>query len=78
MPTDTTILAGIEVPSTSPVFLTVVGFHVVVGTRLRRHWRHCYVESKTPLPSSEVPDGLLLVLVCCVPVGHCFVDGSLG
>lgn len=28
---DTTIVAGIEVPSVSPVFLTVVGFHVVVG-----------------------------------------------
>ena len=31
MPTDTTILAGIEVPSTSPVFLAVVGFHVLLG-----------------------------------------------
>src|SRR6266849_7332017 len=28
---DNTIVAGIEVPSVSPVFLTVVGFHVVVG-----------------------------------------------
>jgi lysylphosphatidylglycerol synthetase-like protein (DUF2156 family) len=27
----TTIVTGIEVPSVSPVFLTVVGFHVVVG-----------------------------------------------
>ena len=29
---DTTIVAGIEVPSVSPVFLIVVGFHVVAGT----------------------------------------------
>lgn len=28
---DTTILAGIEIPSTSPVFLTVVGLHVLMG-----------------------------------------------
>lgn len=26
-----TIVAGIEIPSTSPVFLSVVGFHVLVG-----------------------------------------------
>jgi uncharacterized membrane protein len=28
---ETTIVAGIEIPSTSPVFLTIVGFHVLVG-----------------------------------------------
>jgi uncharacterized membrane protein len=28
---EATIVAGIEIPSTSPVFLTVVGFHVLVG-----------------------------------------------
>ena len=27
----TTIVAGIEIPSTSPIFLTVVGLHVMVG-----------------------------------------------
>lgn len=27
----TTIVAGIEVPSVSPIFLTVVGFHVIAG-----------------------------------------------
>ena len=27
-----TIVAGIEVPSVSPLFLAVVGFHVVAGT----------------------------------------------
>src|SRR5215831_19536991 len=26
-----TVVAGIEIPSTSPVFLSVVGFHVLVG-----------------------------------------------
>jgi uncharacterized membrane protein len=31
MPSETTIVAGIEVPSTSPIFLTVVGFHVLMG-----------------------------------------------
>ena len=31
MPDDTTIVAGIEVPSTSPLFLTVVGLHVLMG-----------------------------------------------
>ncbi|HEV2098593.1 MAG TPA: hypothetical protein VGR45_06655 [Stellaceae bacterium] len=31
MPSDTTIVAGIEVPSTSPIFLTVVGLHVLMG-----------------------------------------------
>lgn len=29
---DTTIVAGIEIPSTSPVFLTVVGLHVLIGS----------------------------------------------
>lgn len=28
---ETTVVAGIEIPSTSPVFLTIVGFHVVAG-----------------------------------------------
>ena len=28
---ETTVVAGIEIPSTSPVFLTIVGIHVVVG-----------------------------------------------
>jgi hypothetical protein len=28
---DTTIIAGIVIPSTSPVFLGIVGFHVLVG-----------------------------------------------
>ena len=31
MPHDTTVILGIEVPSTDPVFLTVVGFHVLAG-----------------------------------------------
>jgi hypothetical protein len=31
MPSNTTIVAGIAVPSTSPVFLTVVGVHVLIG-----------------------------------------------
>jgi hypothetical protein len=31
MPSDMTIVAGIEVPSTSPIFLTIVGFHVLMG-----------------------------------------------
>jgi hypothetical protein len=31
MPHDTTVILGIEVPSTDPVFLTVVGFHIVAG-----------------------------------------------
>ncbi|MEO7208037.1 MAG: DUF2306 domain-containing protein [Steroidobacteraceae bacterium] len=31
MPSDVTIVAGIEVSSTSPVFLTIVGFHVLMG-----------------------------------------------
>ena len=31
MPDGTTVVAGIEVPSTSVVFLTVVGFHVLLG-----------------------------------------------
>ena len=31
MPQDTTAILGIEVPSTDPVFLTVVGFHVLAG-----------------------------------------------
>ena len=30
-PEETTIVAGIPIPSTSPIFLTVVGLHVVVG-----------------------------------------------
>jgi uncharacterized membrane protein HdeD (DUF308 family) len=31
MPSDTTIVFGVPVPSVDPVFLTVVRFHVVVG-----------------------------------------------
>ena len=31
MPHDTTVILGIEVPSTDPVFLTALGFHVVAG-----------------------------------------------
>ena len=31
MTSETTIVAGIEIPSVSPVFLTVVGIHVVLG-----------------------------------------------
>ena len=27
----TTIVAGIEIPSTSPIFLTIVGLHVIAG-----------------------------------------------
>jgi uncharacterized membrane protein len=30
-PEDTTLVAGIPIPSTSPIFLTVVGLHVLVG-----------------------------------------------
>jgi hypothetical protein len=30
-PADTTLVAGIPIPSTSPIFLTVVGLHVLVG-----------------------------------------------
>jgi len=30
-PEDTTVVLGIPIPSTSPVFLTVVGLHVLVG-----------------------------------------------
>jgi hypothetical protein len=31
MPSDTTIVFGVPVPSVDPVFLTVVGFHIFVG-----------------------------------------------
>jgi hypothetical protein len=31
MPSDTTIIAGIVVPSTSPRFLAIVGMHVLLG-----------------------------------------------
>jgi peptidoglycan/LPS O-acetylase OafA/YrhL len=30
-PEETTVVAGIPIPSTSPIFLTVVGLHVLVG-----------------------------------------------
>jgi hypothetical protein len=29
---DTIIVAGIEIPSTSPIFLTIVGLHVLIGS----------------------------------------------
>ena len=32
MPSDTTIVFGVPVPSADPVFLAVVRFHIVVGT----------------------------------------------
>jgi hypothetical protein len=28
---DATVIAGIEIPSTNPMFLTVVGFHILLG-----------------------------------------------
>lgn len=28
---DSTVIAGIEIPSSNPVFLTVVGFHILLG-----------------------------------------------
>ena len=28
---DVTVIAGIEIPSTSPIFLTIVGLHIAVG-----------------------------------------------
>jgi len=31
MPAETTVLLGIEVPSTNPVFLTIVAMHIAVG-----------------------------------------------
>src|SRR5580704_1034098 len=31
MTSDTTVVAGIEIPSVSPVFLTVVAIHVLLG-----------------------------------------------
>lgn len=31
MPDDVTVIAGIPIPSTSPLFLAVVGFHVLLG-----------------------------------------------
>jgi len=31
MPSNTTIVAGIEIPSTSPIFLTIVGVDVLLG-----------------------------------------------
>jgi uncharacterized membrane protein len=31
MPGESTIILGIEIPSTSPTFLAVVGFHIAVG-----------------------------------------------
>jgi uncharacterized membrane protein len=51
MASDTTIVAGIEIPSVSPVFLTVVGIHVLLGIACvitgvmamlseKRHGRH--------------------------------------
>ncbi len=45
---DTTIVAGIEVPSVSPVFLTVVGFHVVMGIA-------CVIAGIVGMPSEKRP-----------------------
>ena len=43
----TTDIAGIGIPSTNPVFLTVVGIHVLLGPRLRDRRRHCDAEPET-------------------------------
>src|SRR5437762_5864845 len=45
---ETTVVAGIEIPSTSPVFLTVVGFHVVV-------WLACVVTGAIAMLSAKRP-----------------------
>src|SRR5215467_4774348 len=43
-----TVIAGIEIPSTSPVFLGVVGFHVLVGLA-------CVVTGAGAMLSREAP-----------------------
>src|SRR6516225_10224445 len=55
-----TNVAGIEIPSTSPVFLTIVGLHVLVG-HLRGHRRHHDAQRETTGSPSESRHCLLLV-----------------
>jgi hypothetical protein len=43
-----TVIAGIEIPSTSPVFLGVVGFHVLVGLA-------CVVTGAVAMLSQKAP-----------------------
>ena len=62
MPGDSTIIAGIEVPSTSPFFLAIVGVHFLLGSRVRDLWRGCNAKSEAPRPSSDVRENIFWCL----------------
>jgi hypothetical protein len=57
----TTNLVGIVIPSTNAVFLTVVGVHILAGTRLHGHRRRCDAKSETYRSPSPGRDHLFLV-----------------
>jgi len=50
-----TVVAGIEIPSTAPVFLGVVGFHVLVGLA-------CVVTGAGAMLSRKHPAGIRILV----------------
>src|SRR5215467_16168475 len=71
-----TVIAGIEIPSTSPVFLGVVGFHVLVGLA-------CVVTGAGAMLSQKAPGrhpnfgaayywGLVAVFASAYPLPHLY------
>jgi hypothetical protein len=58
---ETIIVAGIEVPSVSPLFLGIVGFHVVAGAMGRDHGRIHDAQQEAAGSSSALWNPLLLV-----------------
>src|SRR6476646_9701667 len=54
----TTVVLGIPIPSTDPLFLAIVGVHV---PRSRDRWCHCDAEQQRTWSALELGDDLFLV-----------------
>ena len=61
MPGDSTIIAGIKVPSTSPFFLAIVGVHFLLGIACVISGAGAMLKSEAPGSSSDVWENLFLV-----------------
>ena len=74
----TTDIAGIEIPSANPVFLTMVGLHVLLGLACVVTGAIAMLSPKRSRPPSPQRDDLFLVPGRCVPDGGRFGGGALG
>jgi hypothetical protein len=78
MPSDTTIVFGIPVPSADPVFLAVVRFHILVGIVCVVAGVVAMLSSKGRGPAFDVWNALLLVLSNRCRFSDRPVRGALG